>query len=156
MNWDALGAIAETLGALGVIGSLLYLSVQIRAQNQEARLAAVHELSIGFREAIASFSDGEISEILVRANSDFDSLSDSEKVRMIAVGAVVLRVFEEAFIQNAEGRLDHRNWGSYARYLAMFMDGHCLKRVWELRGPYMDTDFQRFVKNLETSGYRIS
>ena len=35
MNWDALGAIAELLGALGVIATLVYLSFQIR-QNTSA------------------------------------------------------------------------------------------------------------------------
>ena len=30
MNWEALGAIAELLGALGVIATVVYLAVQIR------------------------------------------------------------------------------------------------------------------------------
>jgi hypothetical protein len=30
MNWDAIGAIAELLGAIGVIASLVYLAGQIR------------------------------------------------------------------------------------------------------------------------------
>ncbi len=30
MNWDAIGAIAELLGAIGVIASLVYLAAQIR------------------------------------------------------------------------------------------------------------------------------
>jgi hypothetical protein len=30
MNWDAIGAIAELLGAIGVIASLVYLATQIR------------------------------------------------------------------------------------------------------------------------------
>jgi hypothetical protein len=29
MNWDAIGAIAELLGAIGVIASLIYLARQI-------------------------------------------------------------------------------------------------------------------------------
>ena len=34
MNWDAIGAIAETLGAIGVITSLVYLAVQIRQNSK--------------------------------------------------------------------------------------------------------------------------
>jgi hypothetical protein len=30
VNWDALAAIAELLGAIGVLASLIYLAVQIR------------------------------------------------------------------------------------------------------------------------------
>ena len=35
MNWDAIGAIAELLGAVGVIASLVYLATQISAIYEE-------------------------------------------------------------------------------------------------------------------------
>jgi hypothetical protein len=35
MNWDAIGAIAETLGAVGVIASLVYLATQIRRSREQ-------------------------------------------------------------------------------------------------------------------------
>ena len=35
MNWDAIGAIAETLGAVGVIASLVYLAGQIRHSREQ-------------------------------------------------------------------------------------------------------------------------
>ncbi len=44
MNWDAIAAIAESIGAVGVIASLLYLAMQvrgsIRASEVESKLAA--------------------------------------------------------------------------------------------------------------------
>ena len=35
MNWDAIGAIAELLGAIGVIASLVYLATQIREAREQ-------------------------------------------------------------------------------------------------------------------------
>ena len=37
MNWDAIGAIGEIIGALAVVVSLIYLAGQIRHNNQLAR-----------------------------------------------------------------------------------------------------------------------
>ncbi len=37
MNWEAIGAIAELAGALGVILSLLYLAAQIRTSNESSK-----------------------------------------------------------------------------------------------------------------------
>jgi hypothetical protein len=37
MNWDAIGAIAELLGAIGVIASLVYLATQIRESREQMR-----------------------------------------------------------------------------------------------------------------------
>lgn len=40
MSWEALGAIAEALDAIGVIATLVYLSAQIRQNNNQLRGAA--------------------------------------------------------------------------------------------------------------------
>ena len=40
MNWDAIGAIAETLGAVGVIASLAYLAGQVRDSRRSLRASA--------------------------------------------------------------------------------------------------------------------
>ena len=44
MNWDAVGAIAEVLGAIGVIVSLLYLANQIRQSTQTEKARAHQDI----------------------------------------------------------------------------------------------------------------
>ena len=51
MNWDAVGAIGEIVGAGAVFASLVYLAIQIRTQNRESRLSAMHDISVGFRRS---------------------------------------------------------------------------------------------------------
>ena len=36
MNWDAVGAFAELLGAIAVFGSLVYLAIPIRGSTNQA------------------------------------------------------------------------------------------------------------------------
>ena len=38
MNWDSVGAIAELLGAIGVIGSLIYVASQVRASTVASKV----------------------------------------------------------------------------------------------------------------------
>jgi len=38
MNWDALGAIVEVVGAVAVFGTLIYLALQILIQNQQLQM----------------------------------------------------------------------------------------------------------------------
>ncbi len=40
MNWEALGAIAELIGGLGVIATLAYLAIQIRQNTRSMRWPA--------------------------------------------------------------------------------------------------------------------
>ena len=43
MNWDAIGAIAETLGAVGVIASLVIFATQIRHSRAQMTQGQVSE-----------------------------------------------------------------------------------------------------------------
>ena len=53
MNWDAVGAIAESIGALGVIASLVYLALQVRENTQQLRLSRAHETSSTLQDGFA-------------------------------------------------------------------------------------------------------
>ena len=85
MNWDAIGAVGEIAGALGVILSLVYLASQIRSQNTESRLAAVTEWTNQWNGWTASFADNpQLSELWVKASWDFLSLNPAEAVQYSA------------------------------------------------------------------------
>lgn len=43
MNWDAIGAVAEAVGAAGVILSLIYLALQIQRATVTANASAHHQ-----------------------------------------------------------------------------------------------------------------
>ena len=70
MNWDAIGAVGEIVGALAVVVSLVYLAVQIRSQNKESRMAAMHEFSAGYRDTLATIAEGQMAEIIGSATPD--------------------------------------------------------------------------------------
>ena len=42
MNWEALGALGEIVGAVAVLGTLYYLAAQIRTQNQQLEKSNDH------------------------------------------------------------------------------------------------------------------
>lgn len=44
MNWDALGAVAEALGSIGVIVTLFYLISQIRQNTSSLEASSLHAL----------------------------------------------------------------------------------------------------------------
>jgi len=82
MNWEAIGAIGEILGAAAVVVSLIYLAVQIRANHKEVRLAAMHEISVEFRESISTFADPQMAELFTRVNLQDDTLTDAETLQL--------------------------------------------------------------------------
>ena len=59
MNWDALGAVAESLGALGVIATLIYLAIQVKhskkateANTRQIRGQAFVQLHVSTQQSL--------------------------------------------------------------------------------------------------------
>ena len=83
MNWDAIGAVGEMIGASAVVISVIYLALQIRKQTHESRLAATRELNNHYLQAQAVLTeDGEIASIYLRAVQDYESLPDVDRLRI--------------------------------------------------------------------------
>jgi len=71
MNWDAIGAVGEIIGAIAVIATLAFLAVQVRQASRSQREAnviarseavdRVFEQFTGFRRLLAS--DAEVTRI---------------------------------------------------------------------------------------------
>jgi hypothetical protein len=82
MNWDAIGAIGEIIGALAVVTTLLYLSVQVR-QYQRSSIAEGsskgHELHSAWRNTIVQ--NTEAAGALAKANSG-ETLSERDRVQL--------------------------------------------------------------------------
>jgi hypothetical protein len=79
MDWDAIGAVAESFGALAVAATLIYLAYQLRQSNKLGRLEAMQALAdawlfTGWEIA----GNKELAELLAKVDegavqSDFDS-----------------------------------------------------------------------------------
>ena len=79
MNWDALGAIAELLGAIAVFSTLAYLAVQVRQSNIVAREQAhFHMLQnqLGFFDKLSD--DAEFVKTVYGRDLDAEQISDRQ------------------------------------------------------------------------------
>ncbi len=50
MNWDAIGAIGEILGAIAVLGTLIYLAAQIRQNTASVTTATYESMMAGITD----------------------------------------------------------------------------------------------------------
>ena len=155
MDWEAVGAIGNLVGAVAVVVSLAYLALQVRGQNNEARAAAMHEIYAGFRESIATFAKRDQAEVMARANEDFDSLSDGDLIILISAAQVLLRLWEEAFHQHNQGRLDAHIWDVIADQYSSLLGNPAIGNVWELRKEFYDPRFRAYVEQKGIAQFRL-
>ncbi len=89
MNWEALGAIGEIVGAMGVIATLIYLAIQIRQNTQQQKkyeLASQADAVNASAEAVRDarrdiYQDPELCEIWIKGMSHPDKLTENEYTR---------------------------------------------------------------------------
>lgn len=82
MNWEAIGAVGETVGALAVLITLVYLAMQIRQNTKSVQAAAVDSANSQvskIREVI--FADANVANMYRRGNEDPASLSQDDTIR---------------------------------------------------------------------------
>ena len=98
MNWDAIGAIGEIAGAVGVIITLVYLSSQIRSSARATKSQVHANLASEMqRLLVAASQDDLLIEVMLLAQRG-DQLTDAQtmKLRLWFVGC--LRVCESHIV----------------------------------------------------------
>lgn len=91
MDWEAIGAVGEVLGAAGVIVTLAYLAMQIRQNTRALRAASIDSMTnIANDIRTHLFSDPEITTIYMKGLSDAETLTDleSERFRLMMTNAL--------------------------------------------------------------------
>lgn len=107
MNWDAIGAVGEILGAAGVIVTLAYLARQIHVSNRAARRAAEQELmDLTFALMSQIGADAEVARIWTKGLLGFEDLTSTEQVRFHTVAYQMMALFERFFYLNRTGEID--------------------------------------------------
>ena len=146
INWDAVGATAEFVGALAVVVTLIYLATQIRQNNKL--------LSSGSRQALiandaTSLSAGlQFSDVFARYVNG-DALSTEDQLRLSFMFALDLRNREFEYFQYTHGLLDEETWLSY-RQVILINHSSALGRKWwdEVGRGFVDPAFARQVDEL--------
>ena len=109
MNWDAVAAIAEGLGAVAVVVSLIYLALQIRHSNVQAQGAAHADWLTTWNDTIKGWiRDRETVQILQQGFADFAVLSKVEQAIFSQQLAALINHWHLAADLADRGLLDDR------------------------------------------------
>ena len=88
MNWDAIGAVGEILGAFAVVATLAYLAIQmkqnsasLRRANDFAQASSIHETNALYSQVFSTvIQDAQMASIYYRALAG-EVLGDIEATR---------------------------------------------------------------------------
>ncbi len=147
MNWDALGAVGELIGAAAVLATLVYLSIQVRANSLQVRLGSAISLNHLINEAFDPIYNNDRNiRIWTHGISSPDTLSDEDQAIFSLFMARLVHVLLTALVHDEHAILES---ALAARYLGS------LKSILESPGgrywlAELGGDTQLSKKDLET------
>ena len=148
MNWEAIGAVAELLGALGVIATLVYLSIQIRQNTRMMKstaLQSIADTAVGISTTLAT--DPMLATSLIRAVND-EELEEDEKLRLWSWYGLNFRNFENYFVQHAAGVVTTDVFESRMESFKILLKSNQNLVYWERARHVHDTSFAEYVDKL--------
>ena len=149
MNWDAIAAVGELLGAAGVIVSLLYLASQLRQNTVAVKTASAADAAKNMREITGPFlRSPEMSGLISRGFEDPASLGEDEKAWVINAVFNLLRSWETLHFQYTHGHAERETFESYERLYRQYLASPLLSEYWALRQGLFTTRFVSYVNGL--------
>jgi len=111
VNWDAVAAIAELAGAIGVIVSLVYLALQIRQNTAQIDTNSSlmraesrrHWKTHATQVNLALAQDAKLAGIFTRGLASFQSLPPDEQIQFTFLFSEMVSTLDTAFDEQAEG-----------------------------------------------------
>jgi len=140
MNWDALGAVAELLGAIGVVASLFYLASQIRRNSTALEAATNQAISDATQQRLlVPAQNSDLAVALDKARNDIDGLTSAERVQLTFLTRATFRGVQNAFFQHRQELMSEEAWRDYDGILRLNLDRIDVREWWpEDRYTYDD------------------
>jgi len=146
MNWEAVGAISEIIGALAVVITLAYVAVQIRQNNDLLRSESRQVL---VSNDVTSLKAGmELADVFAKFISERE-LSAEEQLRMSFMFALDLRNREFEYFQYKNGLLDEETWLAYRHVILINHSTELGRKWWDKVGRgIVDPKFAKLIDDL--------
>ena len=129
MNWDAVGAVAELLGAIAVIATLAYLALQVKHATSVARAVARQTAAQLNIDTIGSSLDSQILSSASRKATAGEELSSDELSNYLRWVWMRMRVVENTFYHYQEGLIEVDYWESHKQYIVAHLGPDSVARV---------------------------
>jgi hypothetical protein len=155
MYWEAISAVAELAGALGVIASLIYLARQIRQSNASDRMNTTLNLQSSYNEVGSLFLRD--AETMSKGFAGLATLTDEEGAKFSVFFHLYFGHVELVHSYEKQGMLDNetlkRTYGAMRFYLQL----QGVQDWWNEAGRVtFSDDFVKFAEAQETLGSDLS
>lgn len=146
MSLSVLSQIAEIIAAIGVIISLVFVGLQVRANTHAARSAAAHDAMSGIREFYMMLGgNGQACRVWHRALTAPETISPEEMVQFVYGIHSAFLAFQTSYSMTEEGTLDPEIRDSITSVVIAVKDLPGFRQYWSERREFFKAGFRNYV-----------
>ena len=141
MNWDAIGAIGETLSAIAVLITVGYLAVQIRQNTRGMKTLALRSVQ---DVVLMTEKNERYIAYLMKAQRN-EKLTPEERAHMVERFLTIMRTFERIWREYRLGFVSQDHFEQHLDLLRWAMSTSEPRRMWEYLAQAFDPGFRAVV-----------
>jgi len=131
LNWEAIGAVSEGLGATGVIASLLYVGIQVRASTRAAAVDAKLQSTRMYTDFLVMIVQSpELNDLMLRGRKDIESLDQESYVRFSNLALIAFSFFSAGYFQFSKGTISDDDWTETKVVIQFWLHGKGCQQWW--------------------------
>ncbi len=148
MNWDAIGAVSESIGAAGVIASLIYVALQMKVSNT----ASAVEAKLRMTEQMASFNyafihNPRLYEVMIKGRRGLENLDKQESVEFANLALTAIWYMSSSYFTFRAGSISEDDYHEQLTIVDYWASGPGFRQWWEKQGAHnFEGTFKRHME----------
>jgi len=143
---EFLGGVAGIIGALGVIGSLVFVGVQIRRNTAESHSRNASDFVGRHFELVSPIAlDAEFARRWLKAGEAFDTLDEAEQLQFINYEWRAITAWNHDFHLRRQGLIPDYHWHELEWLFQHIGQRQSARRAWEVFRPAYRADFRDYM-----------
>jgi len=123
MNWEAISAIGQIVGAIAVLITLIYLAIQMKQNTSAVATSTYESMMSGFNDInVVVASTPKLASIINRGCMNTDELEDIETVQFNFILRCYVNQWWKLYKLYERGSLSRSEWAIFAKEAAQFLE----------------------------------
>ena len=153
-NW---ASVAEIIGALAVVISLIYVGIQVNDGAGAARSAAANDVNVALQEWYMEVgSDQHTSALLYRGLVSEQALPDEEEFQFLMMTHGFFLGVQNSYLLAQEGTIDEELRNSLRNAISGIQNLPGMSRYWRQRKSYLHSGFVEWVEQITAGAPEVT
>jgi hypothetical protein len=146
---ETINAVAQSVAALGVIASLVFVGVQVSQNTRAVRAQTFHAITDSFNAVnLVIGGEAQVATTVRKGLAGLDTLTPDELMQFNFMALSAVRVHETLYYQSKIGVAERELWEAETKSLQVLLAWPGIQHWWRVFPPNFTPEFRAMVEQM--------